>query len=908
RISGGLPEDEPVWTSPDWSSTYSVDFGDYDGDGDLDLAVGNLGDYDQVFANDEGSFGDAAVWTSADSGATRSIRWCDFAEDGYPDLAIAMFRAEPNGVYLNSAGTIQTSPSWISEDKANTTAMVCLDLDGNGSSDMIAANQDGYVVAYLSLLHSAPFVLSTSPQDGATDMSRTVEISVVLHDYDDDIDAGSVEFLVNGQTQSFSMTTTSVGTTLQYAPMEGYPPLQSVNIVIEASDLEGNAMPDYEFSFTTTDNSSPTLGSGYINPSSGHDQTLFYYLVNYSDSDWDQPYSAFAVIVSEIEEEVYRLDMECVTSSPVDGTYQASTSLPEGIYYYYFEFEDAWGAGARLPETGYYSGPEIVRHNEQPTLSAPQLSPPTGTSETTFWFSVNYKDADRDAASTASIVITSPGNTYTWDMALLSGSEQEGTYKYCASVPAGTYGHYFQFTDERGAIVRLPESGTFSGPLVTGESSPCRLSYGGVEPSLGTTNTDFTFRVHYFDADGDEPSVSTLYYKTDMTMSAKLTLGNGLLYDGDYTFTTKLSSAVEWYYFSVIDKTGNQARLPEDGYFYGPNLAGADTSSLLDSGGVDPIVGSEDDTFKLSVHYYDVAGTEPISAHAYLLMTGWSAAEPMQVQSGESPSNGLYVLDIALDVGSYQYYFVFQDSLGRQIRLPESGYFDGPSVGISNHKPTLTDVESSPGSGSAATQFTFIAHYFDEDGDEPGIASLVLHSGGESLALNLSLVLGSASNGSYSVTTGLPAGAYEYVVRFVDVRGGDALYPDSGRASGPTVGDFDLSLSVGASSMVVGDDLELFLDLKNNASSDLSVTLGVGVLLPTGEMLYFPDWGDSLSGLDLTAPAGFEEQDYPIVSLTVDESLPVGEYAAYAALFAPGDFGCPLSSVSSVTWQIDRGK
>ncbi len=50
------PLDQISWISPDEKTTYSVAWGDYDGDGDLDLAVGNYGQVNQLYRNEGGHF------------------------------------------------------------------------------------------------------------------------------------------------------------------------------------------------------------------------------------------------------------------------------------------------------------------------------------------------------------------------------------------------------------------------------------------------------------------------------------------------------------------------------------------------------------------------------------------------------------------------------------------------------------------------------------------------------------------------------------------------------------------------------------------------------------------------------------------------------------------------------------
>ncbi|MEZ4559277.1 MAG: VCBS repeat-containing protein [Caldilineaceae bacterium] len=61
-----------------------VAWGDVDGDGDLDLAVGGqFGFSNMVYLNEDGGMLQArAAWSSADSDATNSLAWGDVDGDG----------------------------------------------------------------------------------------------------------------------------------------------------------------------------------------------------------------------------------------------------------------------------------------------------------------------------------------------------------------------------------------------------------------------------------------------------------------------------------------------------------------------------------------------------------------------------------------------------------------------------------------------------------------------------------------------------------------------------------------------------------------------------------------------------------------------------------------------------------
>ena len=91
-----------AWTSGDSDITRSVAWGDVDGDGDLDLAVGNEGSANKVYLNHNGVLQTAAdnPWTSGDSDITWSVAWGDVDGDGDLDLAVGN-EDSPNKVYLN---------------------------------------------------------------------------------------------------------------------------------------------------------------------------------------------------------------------------------------------------------------------------------------------------------------------------------------------------------------------------------------------------------------------------------------------------------------------------------------------------------------------------------------------------------------------------------------------------------------------------------------------------------------------------------------------------------------------------------------------------------------------------------------------------------------------------------------
>ncbi len=124
-----------VWTSADSVSTFSVAWGDWDGDGDLDLAAGNYGQPNHVYENTGGAL--SSVWTSADSDNTKSVAWGDWDGDGDLDLAAGNY-AQSNRVYENTGGDLASA--WTSADFDDTESIAWGDWDGDGDLDLAAGN------------------------------------------------------------------------------------------------------------------------------------------------------------------------------------------------------------------------------------------------------------------------------------------------------------------------------------------------------------------------------------------------------------------------------------------------------------------------------------------------------------------------------------------------------------------------------------------------------------------------------------------------------------------------------------------------------------------------------------------------------------------------------------------------
>jgi len=203
--------------------------------------------------------------------------------------------------------------------------------------------------------------------------------------------------------------------------------------------------------------------------------------------------------------------------------------------------------------------------NAAPELKDGKVSPSAGNTSTSFTYSVTYTDSDDNAPTCASVVIDGKVfPMFTGDHTYTDGSG----FTHSTKLSGGSHTFAFNFSDGR-VSVRLPASGTFSGPEVEPPAPPT-LSDGTVEPGSGTPDTLFRYSVRYNDSNGDAPIVRKVYIdgvSSDMTAT-----GSDYRNGTDFSFETKLSAGAHSYRFMFSDLTGS-VLLPESGACDGPAVA-----------------------------------------------------------------------------------------------------------------------------------------------------------------------------------------------------------------------------------------------------------------------------------------------------------------------------------------------
>jgi hypothetical protein len=167
--------------------THSLAFGDLEGDGDLDVIIGNsAGEQDQAYFNDGSSppaYGGARSVGSTLN--TYAVELGDFQNDGDLDVAVGV-RSVQNTVYLNDGAAFFTTSVNFGTSSDVTEDMVLGDMDGDGDLDIVVGNSGGQNVVYRNDAATPPGFATTVNVGPSSD--ATTGIAVGDLDGDNDLD------------------------------------------------------------------------------------------------------------------------------------------------------------------------------------------------------------------------------------------------------------------------------------------------------------------------------------------------------------------------------------------------------------------------------------------------------------------------------------------------------------------------------------------------------------------------------------------------------------------------------------------------------------------------------------------------------------------------------------------------
>jgi hypothetical protein len=191
---GGELQRNPGWISDDVDASYDAHFVDIDNDGDQDLALLTSGGPVKIYYNDNGALATTPGWESDDIEYGNSFDFGDIDGDGWQDLAVAYNYQEGGeghfAVYYSDAGTLSPIPDWESAVSGFGSAANLVDVDADNDLDLVTGQWWGRVTVYLN----DGGVYGTSP-DWLSDLDYA---SVVENIAFADLDEGASEELSMG--------------------------------------------------------------------------------------------------------------------------------------------------------------------------------------------------------------------------------------------------------------------------------------------------------------------------------------------------------------------------------------------------------------------------------------------------------------------------------------------------------------------------------------------------------------------------------------------------------------------------------------------------------------------------------------------------------------------------------------
>jgi len=147
--NAGTLTSSPAWESANSFYGWHCSLGDPDQDGDLDLLIGSSDAYGSgrwknfIYFNNDGSLETSPSWRTDDRNNLDHMEFCDVDGDGDLDV-VAIGSGTANFIYRNNDGQVAKAPDWNSTDNFNQFAntLAVGDCTGDGRPDLIMSDNN----------------------------------------------------------------------------------------------------------------------------------------------------------------------------------------------------------------------------------------------------------------------------------------------------------------------------------------------------------------------------------------------------------------------------------------------------------------------------------------------------------------------------------------------------------------------------------------------------------------------------------------------------------------------------------------------------------------------------------------------------------------------------------------------
>ncbi len=354
--------------------------------------------------------------------------------------------------------------------------------------------------------------------------------------------------------------------------------------------------------------SDPVITGCSVSPNPGNHNERFNFYCTYIDMDDDMP----ANVTFQIDDYASH-DMYLNGSDPSSGIYCHGSDLvgnfPAGNHTY-----SIWAISADGKQSNTYEGEFYATlGNRKPGLSNPSISDMTPKVNDIVNFTVTYKDLDNDAPDYVRVSAIHEQTAWMYNFSMNWGSTSYSTGVpcwYAGSFPlSGNWEVWFEAESNDDNVILGTWNITVSGSG-TNNTIPV-LSHPSVSPLNGTANqTQFTYSVHYSDADNHAPTIRHLLINGVAHAMNEVQSNSSYSVGKWYRYTTYLPAGTHNYRFEFCDGYDNVTAPTGSGTYTGPYVGG--------SGGVNhaptvnvtvtPYSGTTNTTFTFTASGYDYDG------------------------------------------------------------------------------------------------------------------------------------------------------------------------------------------------------------------------------------------------------------------------------------------------------------